>query len=79
MAAFNKKSIIIQRINQRINIINDLLNNYDFLTSLSTYSHNDFNTFIHNISLMINYYLNSNSFVVTEDIEYLFNRINSTT
>ena len=78
MTTFNKKPMVIQRINQRINIINELLNNYDFLTSLSNYSHNDFNTFIHNISLMINYYLNSNSFVVTENMEYLFTKINST-
>ncbi len=64
-------------LKRRVEIINGLLNNHPFLVSLCTYSNNDISILLQNIIKIINYYLHSNDFVVTDNVLSLFSKINT--
>lgn len=64
-------------LKRRVELINSLLNNHTFLVSLCTYSNNDISILLQNIIKIINYYLHSNDFVVTDNVSSLFSKINT--
>jgi len=61
----------------RYKFITDMFKDEDFLVSLCNYSNNDINTVIKNISKIITYYLKSEIFIITKDMQDLFNKIDS--
>ncbi len=65
------KLALKKNLKQRVKIINELLKDENFLVSLCDYGNNDVARFISNLSLIINYYLNSKNFIVSKDVKHL--------